>query len=38
VKDNPKADTRSNMEKDPERPGSGDEPMIGAQDSYLKTL
>ena len=28
----------SNMEKDPERWVTGDEPMTGAQASYLKTL
>ncbi len=38
--DNPKRDPRppSNMEKDPEDWVSGDEPMTGAQASYLKTL
>jgi hypothetical protein len=35
---NPKTDTRSNTEKDPDDWGSGDEPMTGAQASYLKTL
>ena len=29
---------RSNMEKDPDRWVTGDEPMTGAQRSYLKTL
>jgi hypothetical protein len=36
--DNPKTDTRSNTEKDPDDWVSGDEPMTGAQASYLKTL
>ena len=37
---NPKIDTdhSSNTEKDPEDWVSGDEPMTGAQTSYLKTL
>jgi hypothetical protein len=37
---NPKLDPRprSNMEKDPDDWVSGDEPMTGAQASYLKTL
>ncbi len=37
---NPKAspDPHSNTEKDPEDWVSGDEPMTGAQASYLKTL
>ena len=37
---NPKLDPhpRSNMEKDPDEWVSGDEPMTGAQASYLKTL
>ncbi|MFC7399969.1 DUF3072 domain-containing protein [Chelatococcus sp. GCM10030263] len=37
---NPKRDPEppSNMEKDPEDWVSGDEPMTGAQASYLKTL
>jgi hypothetical protein len=35
---NPKLDPRSNMEKDPDEWVSGDEPMTGAQISYLKTL
>jgi hypothetical protein len=37
---NPKGepDPRSNMEKDPDEWVSGDEPMTGAQASYLKTL
>ena len=38
--ENPKLnpDTASNMEKDPDEWVSGDEPMTGAQASYLKTL
>lgn len=36
--DNAKADTFSNMQKDPDDWVSGDEPMTGAQRSYLKTL
>lgn len=35
---NPKTDTRDNTEKDPSDWVSGDEPMTGAQASYLKTL
>jgi hypothetical protein len=35
---NPKKDTSSNTEKDPDDWVSGDEPMTGAQRSYLKTL
>jgi hypothetical protein len=35
---NPKTDSRSNTEKDPDDWVSGDEPMTGAQASYLKTL
>jgi hypothetical protein len=35
---NPKDNPSSNMEKDPEDWVSGDEPMTGAQKSYLKTL
>jgi hypothetical protein len=31
-------DTQSNMIKDPEEWTTGDEPMTGAQQSYLKTL
>ncbi|HMJ75911.1 MAG TPA: DUF3072 domain-containing protein [Iamia sp.] len=30
--------TGSNLEKDPEEWVTGDEPMTGAQESYLKTL
>ncbi|WEX10024.1 DUF3072 domain-containing protein [Chelativorans sp. AA-79] len=37
-KDNPKQHPGSNMEKDPRDWLSGDEPMTGAQASYLKTL
>jgi hypothetical protein len=35
---NPKADDFSNTQKDPDEWVSGDEPMTGAQRSYLKTL
>lgn len=35
---NPKEQPVSNMEKDPDDWVSGDEPMTGAQMSYLKTL
>jgi Protein of unknown function (DUF3072) len=35
---NPKTSTRSNTEKDPDDWISGDEPMTGAQASYLITL
>lgn len=35
---NIKSDTSSNAQKDPEDWISGDEPMTGAQRSYLKTL
>jgi hypothetical protein len=40
AKDNPKLDPNppTNMEKDPENWVSGDDPMTGAQASYLKTL
>ena len=34
----PKTDTTSNTQKDPDEWVSGDEPMTGAQRSYLKTL
>ena len=39
-RDNPKLDPdpSSNMEKDPEQWVSGDDPITGAQASYLKTL
>lgn len=36
--ENPKQSTQSNTEKDPEDWVTGDEPMTGAQASYLKTL
>ncbi|MEH7872111.1 DUF3072 domain-containing protein [Rhizobium laguerreae] len=36
--DNPKTATSSNTQKDPDEWVSGDEPMTGAQRSYLKTL
>ena len=36
--DNPKAHPTSNAEKDPQDWTTGDEPMTGAQASYLKTL
>lgn len=36
--DNPKTATGSNTEKDPNDWVTGDEPMTGAQASYLKTL
>jgi hypothetical protein len=35
---NPKAHPTSNVEKDPADWTTGDEPMTGAQASYLKTL
>ena len=35
---NPKSHPRSNAEKDPDDWTTGDEPMTGAQASYLKTL
>jgi uncharacterized damage-inducible protein DinB len=35
---NPKAEPFSNAEKDPDDWTTGDEPMTGAQASYLKTL
>ncbi|WP_080868142.1 DUF3072 domain-containing protein [Agrobacterium tumefaciens] len=38
MSDNPKADISSNTQKDPDDWVSGDEPMTGAQRSYLKTL
>jgi hypothetical protein len=40
MKDNPKInpDTNSNQLKDPDDWVTGDEPMTGAQKSYLKTL
>lgn len=36
--DNPKAHPTGNAEKDPKDWTTGDEPMTGAQASYLKTL
>lgn len=36
--DNPKSHPTSNAEKDPHDWTTGDEPMTGAQASYLKTL
>ncbi|MDB5683521.1 MAG: hypothetical protein JWM38_813 [Sphingomonas bacterium] len=36
--DNPKTDPTTNAEKDPDDWVTGDEPMTGAQASYLKTL
>ncbi|EKS71458.1 MULTISPECIES: DUF3072 domain-containing protein [Caballeronia] len=36
--DNPKSHPTSNAEKDPADWTTGDEPMTGAQASYLKTL
>jgi hypothetical protein len=38
MEQNPKANSTDNTEKDPEDWVSGDEPMTGAQASYLKTL
>jgi hypothetical protein len=38
MSDNPKTDSSSNTQKDPDDWVSGDEPMTGAQRSYLKTL
>ncbi|NKN10553.1 DUF3072 domain-containing protein [Rhizobium laguerreae] len=38
MSDNPKTNTSSNTQKDPDDWVSGDEPMTGAQQSYLKTL
>jgi hypothetical protein len=35
---NPKSDPTDNAEKDPDDWVTGDEPMTGAQASYLKTL
>ena len=35
---NPKTDVGSNTQKDPDDWVSGDDPMTGAQASYLKTL
>ncbi|WP_341213525.1 DUF3072 domain-containing protein [uncultured Limimaricola sp.] len=36
--DNPKSHPQGNAEKNPEDWVTGDEPMTGAQASYLKTL
>ena len=38
VSDHPKAQPTGNAEKDPDDWVTGDEPMTGAQASYLKTL
>ncbi|MEN3793455.1 DUF3072 domain-containing protein [Fulvimarina sp. MAC3] len=38
MSDAPKIDAPSNAEKDPEDWTTGNEPMTGAQASYLKTL
>lgn len=38
MSDNPKTHPHSNAEKPPEEWTTGDEPMTGAQASYLKTL
>ncbi|MCQ4633703.1 DUF3072 domain-containing protein [Shinella sp. CPCC 100929] len=38
MSENPKTDTSSNTQKDPDDWVSGDEPMTGAQRSYLTTL
>ncbi len=38
MSENPKSDSSSNTQKDPDDWVSGDEPMTGAQRSYLKTL
>jgi len=38
MSDSPKTHTSSNTQKDPDDWVSGDEPMTGAQGSYLKTL
>jgi hypothetical protein len=35
---NPKTEPTDNMKKDPDEWVSGDDPMTGAQASYLKTL
>jgi hypothetical protein len=36
--DNPKTEPRGNAEKNPDDWTTGDQPMTGAQASYLKTL
>lgn len=38
TQDNPKTTTTSNTEKDPDTWTTGEEPMTGAQASYLRTL
>ncbi|KIT16060.1 DUF3072 domain-containing protein [Jannaschia aquimarina] len=38
ITDTPKQDAPGNAEKDPDNWTTGDEPMTGAQASYLKTL
>jgi hypothetical protein len=38
MEENPKANPTDNAEKDPEDWVTGNEPMTGAQASYLKTL
>jgi Protein of unknown function (DUF3072) len=38
IMSNPKAKPTDNTEKDPDEWVSGDDPMTGAQASYLKTL
>ena len=38
MQQNPKANPTDNAEKDPQDWVTGDEPMTGAQASYLKTL
>ncbi|EAU41575.1 hypothetical protein FP2506_14119 [Fulvimarina pelagi HTCC2506] len=38
MSDTPKVDAPSNAEKDPQDWTTGNEPMTGAQASYLKTL
>ncbi|HVM38646.1 MAG TPA: DUF3072 domain-containing protein [Sphingomicrobium sp.] len=38
VSDNPKANPTGNAVKDPDQWVTGDEPMTGAQASYLQTL
>ncbi len=38
TQENPKVDPSSNAEKDPDTWTTGEEPMTGAQASYLRTL
>jgi len=38
TQENPKVDPSSNTEKDPDTWTTGEEPMTGAQASYLRTL